>query len=120
MGGRGCGGTPGGAWAAHDSLPCPGQGALTHGDRRATESRDLSKYNFENKVPGEGRGRRGGGLGPGPPDLPRLSTQYGARALGCILTTILNQTENKVPLPQGYPGGDAAFFRGELGAREGP
>uniref|UniRef100_A0A8I3NLM2 Strawberry notch homolog 2 n=1 Tax=Canis lupus familiaris TaxID=9615 RepID=A0A8I3NLM2_CANLF len=60
-------------------------GALTHGDRRATESRDLSKYNFENK--------------------------YGARALGCILTTILNQTENKVPLPQGYPGGDAAFFR---------
>uniref|UniRef100_A0A7M4FDX8 Protein strawberry notch homolog 2 n=1 Tax=Crocodylus porosus TaxID=8502 RepID=A0A7M4FDX8_CROPO len=26
-------------------------GALTHGDRRATESRDLSKYNFENKVP---------------------------------------------------------------------
>ncbi|NXN18336.1 SBNO2 protein, partial [Indicator maculatus] len=24
-------------------------GALTHGDRRATESRDLSKYNFENK-----------------------------------------------------------------------
>uniref|UniRef100_A0A8C6TD03 Protein strawberry notch homolog 2 n=1 Tax=Neogobius melanostomus TaxID=47308 RepID=A0A8C6TD03_9GOBI len=25
-------------------------GALTHGDRRATESRDLSKYNFENKT----------------------------------------------------------------------
>uniref|UniRef100_A0A8C1XHC4 Protein strawberry notch homolog 2 n=1 Tax=Cyprinus carpio TaxID=7962 RepID=A0A8C1XHC4_CYPCA len=25
-------------------------GALTHGDRRATESRDLSQYNFENKV----------------------------------------------------------------------
>ncbi|KAM9688413.1 protein strawberry notch homolog 2 isoform 1-T1 [Trichechus inunguis] len=60
-------------------------GALTHGDRRATESRDLSKYNFENK--------------------------YGARALHCVLTTILSQTENKVPLPQGYPGGDAAFFR---------
>lgn len=60
-------------------------GALTHGDRRATESRDLSKYNFENK--------------------------YGARALGCILTTILSQTENKVPLPRGYPGGDSAFFR---------
>ncbi|XP_073910610.1 protein strawberry notch homolog 2 isoform X3 [Castor canadensis] len=60
-------------------------GALTHGDRRATESRDLSKYNFENK--------------------------YGARALSCILTTILSQTDNKVPLPQGYPGGDAAFFR---------
>lgn len=26
------------------------QGALTHGDRRATESRDLSRYNFDNKV----------------------------------------------------------------------
>uniref|UniRef100_A0A4W3IIR5 Protein strawberry notch homolog 2 n=1 Tax=Callorhinchus milii TaxID=7868 RepID=A0A4W3IIR5_CALMI len=25
-------------------------GALTHGDRRATESRDLSKFNFDNKV----------------------------------------------------------------------
>uniref|UniRef100_A0A8C3VUF2 Protein strawberry notch homolog 2 n=1 Tax=Catagonus wagneri TaxID=51154 RepID=A0A8C3VUF2_9CETA len=59
-------------------------GALTHGDRRATESRDLSKYNFENK--------------------------YGARALSCVLTTILSQTESQVPLPQGYPGGDAAFF----------
>ncbi|KAM5239183.1 protein strawberry notch homolog 2 [Ctenodactylus gundi] len=60
-------------------------GALTHGDRRATESRDLSKYNFENK--------------------------YGARALTCVLSTILGHMDNKVPLPQGYPGGDAAFFR---------
>nr|XP_013002204.1 protein strawberry notch homolog 2 isoform X4 [Cavia porcellus] len=60
-------------------------GALTHGDRRATESRDLSKYNFENK--------------------------YGTRALSCVLNTILSHTENQVPLPQGYPGGDAAFFR---------
>lgn len=25
-------------------------GALTHGDRRATESRDLSKYNVDTKV----------------------------------------------------------------------
>ena len=25
-------------------------GALTHGDRRATESRDLSKYNIDTKV----------------------------------------------------------------------
>uniref|UniRef100_A0A8D2E244 Protein strawberry notch homolog 2 n=1 Tax=Sciurus vulgaris TaxID=55149 RepID=A0A8D2E244_SCIVU len=60
-------------------------GALTHGDRRATESRDLSKYNFENK--------------------------YGARALSRVLSTILSQTDSKVPLPRGYPGGDAAFFR---------
>ncbi|XP_029772208.1 protein strawberry notch homolog 2 [Suricata suricatta] len=48
---------------------------------------------------------------PGSPDAPPLCTQYGARALSCVLTTILSQTENKVPLPQGYPGGDAAFFR---------
>uniref|UniRef100_A0A6I8P8R0 Protein strawberry notch homolog 2 n=1 Tax=Ornithorhynchus anatinus TaxID=9258 RepID=A0A6I8P8R0_ORNAN len=60
-------------------------GALTHGDRRATESRDLSKYNFENK--------------------------YGARALDRVLGAILNQTENRVPLPKNYPGGDAAFFQ---------
>lgn len=33
---------------------------------------------------------------------------HGARALSCVLTTILSQTESKVPLPQGYPGGDAA------------
>ena len=26
------------------------QGALTHGDRRATESTDLSRYNFDTKV----------------------------------------------------------------------
>lgn len=37
-------------------LRLPSQGALTHGDRRATESRDLSKYNFENKVIGLGWG----------------------------------------------------------------
>ncbi|XP_078526067.1 protein strawberry notch homolog 2 isoform X2 [Lissotriton helveticus] len=59
-------------------------GALTHGDRRATESRDFSKYNFENK--------------------------YGSRALSRILAAILQQAENKVPPPKNYPGGDAAFF----------
>ncbi|KAH0625807.1 hypothetical protein JD844_034087 [Phrynosoma platyrhinos] len=60
-------------------------GALTHGDRRATESRDLSKYNFENK--------------------------YGSRALDRVLLTILNQTENKVPVPKSYDKGDTAFFQ---------
>ncbi|GAB0200793.1 protein strawberry notch 2 [Grus japonensis] len=59
-------------------------GALTHGDRRATESRDLSKYNFENK--------------------------YGAKALDRVLSTILNQTENRVPVPKSYDRGEAAFF----------
>ncbi|XP_029469257.1 protein strawberry notch homolog 2 isoform X2 [Rhinatrema bivittatum] len=59
-------------------------GALTHGDRRATESRDLSKYNFENK--------------------------YGARALEKVLATILNHSTNRVLPPKTYPGGDTAFF----------
>uniref|UniRef100_A0A8B9K1D4 Protein strawberry notch homolog 2 n=1 Tax=Astyanax mexicanus TaxID=7994 RepID=A0A8B9K1D4_ASTMX len=60
-------------------------GALTHGDRRATESRDLSKYNFENK--------------------------YGTKALDKITKAILGQIESKVPPPKEYPGGDAMFFR---------
>uniref|UniRef100_A0AAQ5XZ16 Protein strawberry notch homolog 2 n=1 Tax=Amphiprion ocellaris TaxID=80972 RepID=A0AAQ5XZ16_AMPOC len=63
-------------------------GALTHGDRRATESRDLSKYNFENK--------------------------YGTKALDKITKAILGHIENKVPPPKGYPGGEAMFFRGML------
>ncbi|KAM4575108.1 strawberry notch homolog 2b isoform 2-T2 [Fundulus diaphanus] len=60
-------------------------GALTHGDRRATESRDLSKYNFENK--------------------------YGTKALDKITKSINGHIENKVPPPKGYPGGDSVFFR---------
>ncbi|XP_071399419.1 si:ch73-63e15.2 [Centroberyx affinis] len=60
-------------------------GALTHGDRRATESRDLSKYNFENK--------------------------YGTKALDKITKAILGHIENKVLPPKGYPGGEAMFFR---------
>lgn len=59
-------------------------GALTHGDRRATESRDLSKYNFENK--------------------------YGTRALDRVLTTIFNQAKSRVPLPQEYQGREAEFL----------
>ncbi|RMC00951.1 hypothetical protein DUI87_22638 [Hirundo rustica rustica] len=59
-------------------------GALTHGDRRATESRDLSKYNFENK--------------------------YGAKALDRVLSTILSHTENRVPVPRSYERGEDTFF----------
>lgn len=99
--------------AAHRRPPQPWQGALTHGDRRATESRDLSKYNFENKVPGDPAGRPDS-LGLSPLTAPP-APQYGARALSRVLSTILSQTDSKVPLPRGYPGGDAAFFRGELG-----
>ncbi|KAL4658905.1 hypothetical protein GN956_G2354 [Arapaima gigas] len=60
-------------------------GALTHGDRRATESRDLSKYNFENK--------------------------YGTKALDMITKAILGHIESKVAPPKDYPGGDIMFFR---------
>ncbi|XP_051554543.1 protein strawberry notch homolog 2-like isoform X3 [Myxocyprinus asiaticus] len=60
-------------------------GALTHGDRRATESRDLSQYNFENK--------------------------YGTKALDKITKAVLGHIDNKVPPPKGYPGGDIMFFR---------
>ncbi|KAF5903061.1 protein strawberry notch 2 isoform X1, partial [Clarias magur] len=59
-------------------------GALTHGDRRATESRDLSKYNFDNK--------------------------YGTKALDKITKAIQGYIENKVPPPKAYPGGEARFF----------
>lgn len=59
-------------------------GALTHGDRRATESRDLSKYNFENK--------------------------YGSRALDKVLLTILTHADSKIPVPKSYLGGDSSFF----------
>uniref|UniRef100_A0A3Q4IEY1 Protein strawberry notch homolog 2 n=1 Tax=Neolamprologus brichardi TaxID=32507 RepID=A0A3Q4IEY1_NEOBR len=64
-------------------------GALTHGDRRATETRDLSRYNFENK--------------------------YGTKALDKITKAILGFIDNKVPPPKGYPGGDAMFFRMKAG-----
>uniref|UniRef100_A0A7N6A819 Protein strawberry notch homolog 2 n=1 Tax=Anabas testudineus TaxID=64144 RepID=A0A7N6A819_ANATE len=60
-------------------------GALTHGDRRATESRDLSKYNFENK--------------------------YGTKALDKITKAILGHIENKVPPPKDYLGGELNVYQ---------
>jgi len=53
------------------------KGALTHGDRRATtESRDLSRYNIDNK--------------------------FGRQALGIVLKTILQQDAPIVSPPRGY------------------
>ena len=38
----------------YDALcPASWQGALTHGDRRAGDTRDLSKFNIDNKVQSE-------------------------------------------------------------------
>ncbi|KAK3751828.1 hypothetical protein QZH41_013286, partial [Actinostola sp. cb2023] len=53
-------------------------GALTHGDRRATQSRDLSRYNFDNK--------------------------YGRAALETVLKSIIGHVSPMVPLPSSYTG----------------
>lgn len=42
-----------------------------------------------------------------------LLSQYGAKALDRVLSTILNHTENRVPVPKSYDRGEAAFFRGK-------
>ncbi|XP_044174278.1 protein strawberry notch homolog 1-like [Acropora millepora] len=53
-------------------------GALTHGDRRATESQDLSRYNFDNK--------------------------HGKTALEAVLKAVTDQETPMVPLPKDYGG----------------
>uniref|UniRef100_A0A8C5LUG7 Protein strawberry notch homolog 1 n=1 Tax=Leptobrachium leishanense TaxID=445787 RepID=A0A8C5LUG7_9ANUR len=53
-------------------------GALTHGDRRATESRDLSRFNFDNK--------------------------YGRNALEIVMKSIVNMDSPLVSPPSDYPG----------------
>lgn len=58
------------------------QGALTHGDRRATESRDLSRFNFDNK--------------------------YGRNALEIVMKSIVNLDSPMVSPPPDYPG---EFFK---------
>ncbi|XP_053555749.1 protein strawberry notch homolog 1 [Bombina bombina] len=53
-------------------------GALTHGDRRATESRDLSRFNFDNK--------------------------YGRNALEIVMKSIVSLDSPLVSPPADYPG----------------
>lgn len=53
-------------------------GALTHGDRRATESRDLSRFNFDNK--------------------------YGRNALEIVMKSIVSLDAPLVSSPPDYPG----------------
>lgn len=53
-------------------------GALTHGDRRATETRDLSQFNIDNK--------------------------YGRSALEATMKTIMKYKPPLVPPPQDYNG----------------
>ncbi|CAB0029995.1 unnamed protein product [Trichogramma brassicae] len=52
-------------------------GALTHGDRRATESHDLSQFNIDNK--------------------------YGRRALEVTMRSIMGKEKSLVPEPKDYP-----------------
>lgn len=62
-------------------------GALTHGDRRATETRDLSQFNVDNK--------------------------YGRSALEAVMKTIMGYEQPLVPPPQDYKGD---FFKDIAGA----
>lgn len=62
-------------------------GALTHGDRRATESRDLSQFNIDNK--------------------------YGRAALETVMKTIMGYEQPMVPPPSDYKGD---FFKDIAGA----
>lgn len=62
-------------------------GALTHGDRRATETRDLSQFNIDNK--------------------------YGRSALEAVMKTIMGYEQPLVPPPQDYKG---EFFKDIAGA----
>ncbi|XP_067862331.1 protein strawberry notch homolog 1 isoform X3 [Heptranchias perlo] len=57
-------------------------GALTHGDRRATETRDLSRFNFDNK--------------------------YGRNALEIVMKSIVNLDTPLVSPPKDFPG---EFFK---------
>ncbi len=62
-------------------------GALTHGDRRATETRDLSQFN--------------------------LDTRFGRAALDRVMAVMLSRANTAVPPPVDYTAGD--FFEGEYG-----
>lgn len=62
-------------------------GALTHGDRRATETRDLSQFNIDNK--------------------------YGRSALESIMKSIMGYEQPLVPPPKDYRGD---FFKDIAGA----
>lgn len=62
-------------------------GALTHGDRRATETRDLSQFNIDNK--------------------------YGRSALEAVMKTIMGYESAMVPPPSDYKGD---FFTDVAGA----
>ena len=59
------------------------QGALTHGDRRATESRDLSRFNIDNR--------------------------YGRAALETVMKSVLTGEPGAVDPPKAYKGN---FFQG--------
>jgi hypothetical protein len=63
-------------------------GALTHGDRRATESRDLSQFNIDNK--------------------------YGRSALEAVMKTIMGYEQPMVPPPSDYKGDFFADIAGAL------
>ena len=95
------------------------QGALTHGDRRATETRDLSRFNFDNKVRTLGvcvcmhwhvclRSLTLISTFP-PPLLLLVLSQYGRNALEIVMKSIVNLDSPLVSPPADF---DGDFFKG--------
>ena len=60
-------------------------GALTHGDRRATETRDLSHFNIDD--------------------------EYGKKALDAVMKAIVSFEAPVIPPPEDYQG---EFFKGDF------
>ena len=59
-------------------------GALTHGDRRATETRDLSQFNIDPK--------------------------YSKQALETVMNVMLNMESSPLPVPDAYKDNDTQFY----------
>lgn len=60
-------------------------GALTHGDRRATETRDLSQFNIDPK--------------------------YSKPALETVMNVMLNMESSPVPVPESYKNNEQQFYK---------
>lgn len=86
------------------------QGALTHGDRRATETRDLSRFNFDNKVSSWNFSRDSCNFHCVPVTHPCFSCrQYGRNALEIVMKSIVKLDSPLVSPPSNFKGD---FFKG--------
>ena len=94
-------------------VKCLLQGALTHGDRRATETRDLSRFNFDNKVSTlDICFREVSYFLYLPVTHSRFSLlQYGRNALEIVMKSIVKLDAPLVSPPSNFKGD---FFKGTL------